>query len=166
VDPGRIVRADRALTGLALDTNILAYAEGVVRDRADHRKVRRALELIGAIRQRSTRPFVALQTFAELHQVLVRKHQLDRSEAQSRVEAWCAFAHPVPTGETVFNAALELASDHQLQIYDAIILAAAAQAQCDLLLSEDLQDGFAWRGVTVANPFADKLEPRLARLLA
>jgi predicted nucleic acid-binding protein len=72
----------------------------------------------------------------------------------------------VPTDEAVFDAALELASHHHFQIYDAIILAAAVQVRCDLLLSEDMQDGFAWRGVTIANPFAATLEPRLARLLA
>ncbi|WP_205963481.1 PIN domain-containing protein [Roseicella aquatilis] len=30
----------------------------------------------------------------------------------------------------------------------------AAEAECRLLLSEDIQDGFTWRGVTVRNPFA------------
>jgi hypothetical protein len=34
-----------------------------------------------------------------------------------------------------------------------------------LLLSEDLQDGFTWRGVTVTNPFAAALHPLLAALL-
>jgi predicted nucleic acid-binding protein len=34
------------------------------------------------------------------------------------------------------------------------MLAAAAQADCRLLLSEDMQDGFTWRSVTVRNPFA------------
>ena len=35
-----------------------------------------------------------------------------------------------------------------------MILNAAADAGCALLLSEDMRPGFAWRGVTVANPFA------------
>jgi predicted nucleic acid-binding protein len=37
-----------------------------------------------------------------------------------------------------------------------VIFAAAAASGCRLLLSEDMQDGFTWRGVTVANPFAAK----------
>ena len=48
---------------------------------------------------------------------------------------------------------MELATSHQLSLWDAIMLAAAAQAGCRLLLSEDMQDGFTWRGVTVRNPF-------------
>jgi predicted nucleic acid-binding protein len=51
-------------------------------------------------------------------------------------------------------AAADLATDHQLSIWDAIILSAASQAGCRLLLSEDLQDGFTWGGVTVVNPFS------------
>jgi predicted nucleic acid-binding protein len=46
------------------------------------------------------------------------------------------------------------------------VLAASAEAGCRLLLSEDLQEGFTWRGVTVTNPFAPTLNPILAALLA
>jgi predicted nucleic acid-binding protein len=112
------------------------------------------------------RAVVALQSLGELHQVLSRKLRFSKSEAGRRVRAWRATFDVAITSEAVFEAALDLAADHQLQIYDAIILAAAVDARCDLLLSEDLQDGFAWRGCVVANPFADTLEPRLARLLA
>jgi hypothetical protein len=34
-----------------------------------------------------------------------------------------------------------------------------------LLLSEDMQDGFVYRGVTVANPFAERIHPLLASLM-
>jgi predicted nucleic acid-binding protein len=124
------------------------------------------LRLIEAMRRHSIFSSLAVQTVAEAHQVLIRKHHLNTREAQSRVQFWRPFSDLVPTDEAVFDAALELASNHHFQIYDAIILAAAVQVRCDLLLSEDMQDGFAWRGVTIANPFAATLEPRLARLLA
>jgi predicted nucleic acid-binding protein len=45
------------------------------------------------------------------------------------------------------------------------MLAVAAEGSCRLLLSEDLQDGFSWRGVTVANPFAAVRHPLLAAML-
>ena len=50
--------------------------------------------------------------------------------------------------------------------WDAVILSAAADASCRLLLSGDLQDGFTWSGVTVANPFAKRPHPLLTALLA
>jgi predicted nucleic acid-binding protein len=61
--------------------------------------------------------------------------------------------------------ATDLASDHGLTIWDSVVLAASAEAECRLLLSEDLQEGFTWRGVTVTNPFAPALHPLLAALL-
>ena len=62
-------------------------------------------------------------------------------------------------------SATDLVSDHGLTIWDSVVLAASAEAECRLLLSEDLQEGFTWRGVTVTNPFAQKLHPLLAALL-
>ncbi len=49
---------------------------------------------------------------------------------------------------------------------DALILNAAAEAGCELLLSEDMASGFAWRGTVVVNPFAPSPGERLARLAA
>lgn len=43
------------------------------------------------------------------------------------------------------QAALDLAADRELQIWDALIMSVAADQHCRLLLSEDLQHGFTWR---------------------
>jgi len=59
-----------------------------------------------------------------------------------------------PTTDNVVLATLDLAIDHRLKIWDSVILSDAAEANCRLPLSEDLQDGFPRHGVTVANPFA------------
>jgi predicted nucleic acid-binding protein len=63
------------------------------------------------------------------------------------------------------QAAADLATDHRLGIWDAVILSASSQAGCRLLLSEDLQDGFTWGGVTVVNPFAAERHALLEALL-
>jgi hypothetical protein len=62
--------------------------------------------------------------------------------------------------------AMDLACNHDLTIWDSVVLAASAEAECRLLLSEDLQEGFTWRGVTVTNPFAPRLHTLLAAILA
>ena len=62
-------------------------------------------------------------------------------------------------------AALDLNVDHQVPMWDALILAVAAEARCRLLLSEDIQNSFTWRGVTVVNPFSAPVSPLLAGLL-
>jgi predicted nucleic acid-binding protein len=46
-----------------------------------------------------------------------------------------------------------------------VIPSAAGAAGCRLLLSEDLQDGFTWNGVTVANSFAKEKPEFLSELL-
>jgi predicted nucleic acid-binding protein len=60
----------------------------------------------------------------------------------------------MPTTEAVLSRGMDVAVAHNLAIWDAIILAAAAEAGCRMLLSEDIQDGFTWGGVTIVNPFA------------
>jgi predicted nucleic acid-binding protein len=61
---------------------------------------------------------------------------------------------------------LDLNVDHKLQIWDALILAVAAEQHCRILLTEDMHAGFTWRGVTLVNPFAPEQDPLLEQLLA
>jgi hypothetical protein len=51
------------------------------------------------------------------------------------------------------------------QIGGALILSAAADAGCSLLLSEDSLAGFTWRGVRVVDPFAKTMGARLKRVI-
>ena len=59
-----------------------------------------------------------------------------------------------PVAETTHDAAVALAQEHGLDIYDALIIAAAIEAGCDTLYSEDLQTGRKFGPLTVVNPFA------------
>jgi predicted nucleic acid-binding protein len=68
------------------------------------------------------------------------------------VLSWRDWYSLVETSESVLLGATELASRHQFNIWDGVALAAAVDSGCRLLLSEDLQDGFTWSGVTVTNP--------------
>lgn len=138
----------------AIDTNILAYAEGLETGPADLEKVIAAQLLLDGLFEAEDPPCIAAQTLAELFHLLVRKGGFPREEAARRVTRISALASIVPTHELLFDTAMQAAVEHRLQIYDAIALAAAAEAQCEMLMSEDLHHGFAWRGVTVVNPFA------------
>ena len=123
---------------IALDTNVLAYAEGAngaaMRDQA--------LDLI----QRLPPAAVVLpaQTLGELFNVLVRKAKRQPARARAAVLSWCDAYPTVETSATVLVNATDLASDHGLSIWDLVVLAAAAEAGCRLLLSEDLQEGLTW----------------------
>jgi predicted nucleic acid-binding protein len=144
---------------VALDTNVLAYAEGVNGDasRASAVVLLRQLPEDAAV--------VPVQALGELHNVLVRKSGWPRDRARAAILSWRDAFAVAPTTEFAMIAAADLAADHRLGIWDSVMISVAAEGGCRLLLSEDLQDGFSWRGVTIANPFAASRHPLLAALL-
>jgi predicted nucleic acid-binding protein len=144
---------------VALDTNVLAYVEGVG-DLARQALAEDVLARLGA--GRVTLPS---QVAGELYNVLRRKKGLSGVEATEIVSRWIGFYGLTAHSPDLFSEALALAARHDKQIWDALILTIAASAGCHLLLSEDMQDGFVYRGVTVANPFAETPHPLLASLL-
>ncbi len=79
---------------------------------------------------------------------------MSRTVAAATVQDYLESAVLVPTDAAVLEAGFALAARHNLQTFDAIILAAAARGGCGILYSEDMQDGFEWNGVRVINPFA------------
>jgi predicted nucleic acid-binding protein len=144
---------------IALDTNVLAYAEGVngaVRKKA-------ALHVIEKLPEDST--FVPVQVLGELFHVLVRKAGRRPDRARAAIHSWQDAFSLIETSSAVLIAAADLAVDHNLSIWDAVVLSASAAAGCRLLLSEDMQEGFTWHGVTIANPFAKPRSQILAQLL-
>lgn len=126
----------------------MAYAEGL--NGPSMKKA--ALELLERLPQASV--VLPVQTLGELFQVLVRKAGRSPANARSAVITWSDGFAVAETSTAAVLAAADLAVNHQLGIWDAVILAVAAEADCRLLLSEDMRDGFIWQGVTIANPFA------------
>jgi predicted nucleic acid-binding protein len=143
---------------IALDTNILAYAEGV--NGAERRQA--ALELVEMLPPDSV--VVPVQALGELFQVLVRKAGRTPAEARSAILAWHNAFPTIETSSGILLAAADLTLN-QFGIWDAIVLCAAAEAGCQLLLSEDMQDGFLWRGVTLVDPFRQPRHPQLQSIL-
>ena len=145
---------------VALDTNILAYAEGIDDDtRRDG-----AIALLARIPQLTV--FLPTQALGELFIVLMRKGRHSAQQARETVLGWVDAYPLIETSQTVLFSAMDLAAAHRFSIWDAIILAAAAHAECRLLLSEDMQQGFIWNGVTIANPFSETPHPLLDAMLA
>jgi predicted nucleic acid-binding protein len=53
----------------------------------------------------------------------------------------------------LYNRAMSIRDRYQYAFYDGLIIAAALEAGCDQLLSEDLQAGQRIEGLTIVNPF-------------
>jgi predicted nucleic acid-binding protein len=151
------------MTRIALDTNILAYLAGVSRVAADDAKIDRVRSLIAQFSAK-TSLIAPAQTLGELFVVLRRSGASAVEAREILLEFADAFGTAGSDASTALAAA-DLAVDHGLQFWDALIVTAAAEAGCALLLSEDMQHGFVTRGLVIVNPLADAPHPKMAALL-
>lgn len=125
------------------DTNVLIYAFAKDDPRAD---AAQALLARGGV--------VGVQTLNEFVSVAVRKLRMPWPEvldALGAIRVLCATCIPL-TIET-HDLALRLSSRYRYHIYDSLVIAAALQASCHTLYSEDMRDGQSIEGLTIRNPF-------------
>ena len=131
-----------------VDTNILVYAADESAPTA--RKTRIARELL---LQRGLCLSVQVLNEFTVNARSRRKLNLSSSEELEWIERWLLFPIQPMTSETFLNARL-FHERYQVSHWDGLILAAAQNAGCETLYSEDLQDGRSYDGITVVNPFA------------
>lgn len=143
----------------ALDSNFIIYAEDMF---VDPRR-KKALALLNDIPP--DRILIPVQSAGETLNWLVKKGKVPKALAAERVAFWLDQYKSQPTTLPVMSAARELLSSHNFQVWDSVILAASAEAGADILLSEDMQHGFTWRGVTVVNPFLPEPSHLLQKLI-
>ena len=129
------------------DTNVLVYTD----DKAAPAKQRRAVELVAEHRRAGT-GVVSLQVLQEYFVTVTRKLKVDPRVARRKVELLAEFDVATP-GVADILAAIDLHRLHDFSFWDALILRAAHQAGCSVLLSEDLQEARETNGVLVVNPF-------------
>ncbi len=132
---------------IALDTNLLIYVEGV------NGEERRAAALLALDALAEDDVLVPAQALGELFVVLTRRAGRSVAASRDALLGWTDSFAVIDTTQAVLLEAMEIATTHRFSFWDSVMLAAAAQAGCRLLLSEDMQHGFTWRGVTVRNPF-------------
>src|ERR1700678_2751831 len=85
---------------------------------------------------------ISVQVLNEFAAVARRKLDMSWEEigdALTAVRTLCG--PPAPLTVQIHDAALAIAAQHGYHIYDALILAAALDEDCDLLYSEDMQNG-------------------------
>ena len=151
------------MTRVALDSNILVYLAAVAATQADDEKIERVRELIERLNDSATL-IAPVQALGELF-VVMRRNGRSAEIAGAFVRQLGETCETPASTMITMRAALGLVTDHRLQYWDALILSVAADAGCTLLLSEDMQHGFAVRGVTVVNPLAAGRHPVLAALI-
>jgi predicted nucleic acid-binding protein len=121
------------------------------RTKAAPAKQRRALELITAHRRTST-GVVSLQVLQEYFVTVTRKLHVEAQVARRKVELLAEFDVATPDFADIL-AAIDLHRLHGFSFWDALVVRAAKQTGCSILLSEDMQHGREMEGVTILNPF-------------
>jgi len=127
------------------DTNVLIYA--VAEDDPRSAKAEELLVSGGML---------SVQILNEFVSVARRKILMSWSDVTEALHAFQVLCpSPLPITMELHEAALKIAEKHGYNIYDALVVAAALEAGCSILYSEDLQDGQTIDGqLTIRNPFA------------
>lgn len=141
------------MTGIAIDTGILAFSEGLVSKAGDANRIAICQALLRRIAAAGARPIVSAQSLAETHYILTAKAKMDLVDAGIVIGRIARFATVAPVDDTVLAAASDLAAAENMPIFDAIALASAAGAGASLFISQDFPEGFAWQGMVVCDPF-------------
>ncbi len=124
------------------DTNILVYTA------TSDAKKQRAADCLnrGGV--------VSVQVLNEFVHVARRKLRHDWPQIELALGLFHAsLDEVVPVTLNTHASAVSLARVHNLSFYDALIIAAAIEAGCDTLFSEDMQHGRSIGGLSIVNPF-------------
>lgn len=129
-------------TDVFLDTNVLVYsASENPKCMASERLLRRG-------------GTVSVQVLNEFAAVARRKLGFTITEVRHVLAAVLATCIVVPVTIETHERGLDIAERYSLNVYDGLILAAAALAGCGVVYSDDMHDGLVAGGVTVRNPYA------------
>nr|WP_228748146.1 PIN domain-containing protein [Bradyrhizobium sp. BR 10289] len=134
-------RGERTVSAF-LDTNILVYAQQT------GPKATIAQDLIA---QGGT---ISVQVLNELTNVLRKKDNRSWRDIELVLDdVDNALDSALPLTATTTRAGLALARDHGIAFYDALVVATAIEAGCDVLYTEDMQHGRSIGGLSIVNPF-------------
>ena len=126
------------------DSNVLIYA--MVSGDSRRERAQQLVEQGGTI---------SVQVLNEFVSVARRKMRMPWEDVIDALDAIrVLFPSPLPITLDTHEAALKIAQQYGFGIYDALIAAAALEAKCSTLYSEDLQDGqIIEKKLTIRNPF-------------
>ena len=131
------------MPGSFFDSNILLYIAG-----SDAAKAARAEALV------ADGGMISIQVLNEITNVARRKMLLDWRETRLMLDTVRGLLDVIPLTVETHESGLALAERHKLSIYDAMIVAAALEAGCTILWSEDMQHGLLINDrLRIRNPF-------------
>jgi predicted nucleic acid-binding protein len=134
-----------------LDTNIFVYsfdASSPKKAEQARKLIRNAIETGGGI--------ISYQVVQEFFNVALRRFSKPMSSLDAEQYLSTTFRPllSVHSSPALYGEALRIGARFQLPWYDSLIVASAIEGQCEVLYSEDFQDGQQVGSVKLSNPFA------------
>jgi predicted nucleic acid-binding protein len=131
------------MPGNFFDTNVLIYLAS-----SDPVRAERAETIVGG------GGTISVQVLNELANVTRRKMRLSWKDTRAFLSVIRGLLLVSPMTTEIHENGLALAERYKLSIYDAMIVASALHAGCDVLWSEDMQDGMKIaKRLRIVNPF-------------
>lgn len=97
---------------------------------------------------------ISTQVLQEFHVVATSKLHLDPLVSKSIMHTF-ENMEVVTIGKDLINEAIDASLQYKLSFWDALILLAAESAKCEILYSEDLNEGQVMRNVKIVNPLKE-----------
>jgi predicted nucleic acid-binding protein len=125
------------------DTNVLLYLLS-----GSEAKAERTLALL------ESGGVISVQVLNEFASVAIGKKAVDFREVREILSILRAVCAVRSLDFETHERGLDVAERYRFSIYDSMIIAAALQAGCSILYTEDLSSGQRIEQLTISNPFA------------
>jgi len=130
---------------IALDSNILIYNHSL--DYESKRLVARDFF--------KENPVISSQVISEYINVMKRNFKMQKQELLNLCSLWLEKCSIQPVVLSTIKLAQNLINRYDFQVFDGIIIAAALEANCNILYSEDMQNGqIIENTLRIVNPFS------------
>ena len=131
-----------------VDTNVLIYA--FTADEPDKKEI--ALKTLD-----NSQPVISTQVLKEFSNVLLKKGDIRPESIKVIIAKISEVADVVNEELALIFASFDIHERYKYSFYDSLIIATALNSQCQVLLSEDLQDKQIIDGrLRIVNPFRFK----------
>ena len=130
-----------------LDTNILLYTI----DQREPWKRDQALRIVSELAYHGM-AVISIQVLQEFYVGATRKFGIDPLTAKGMIAGFRAHELVAPDIE-LMNEAIDGSILNRISFWDALIIASARRANCEVVWTEDLNHGQLIQGVRIENPF-------------
>ncbi|NSW91707.1 MAG: PIN domain-containing protein [Firmicutes bacterium] len=134
-----------------IDTNIIIY----LFDKRDNDKNRKAIDIVKYALEEG-KGIISFQVIQEFCNVALKKFEIPLSidDCQTFLENYLMPICPIFPGMDIYKKALDTKRDTGFGFYDCLIIASALKGECKILFSEDMQEGYNYKGLRIINPFS------------